>query len=68
MSEWQSVYKDSLEYRVDIVKAILDDLGMAPVKINKTVSAHGFGNFEIFVAPDNVLRAIRVIKEEIKFE
>ena len=68
MSEWQSVYKDQQEYRVDIVKAILEDMGMAPVKINKTVSAHGFGNFEIFVAPDNVLRAIRVIKEEIKFE
>jgi len=68
MSEWQSVYKDSKEHRVDIVKAILDEMGMAPVKINKTVSAHGFGNFEIFVAPDNVLRAIRVIKEEIKFE
>ena len=68
MSEWQSVYKDQREYRVDIVKAILDEMGMAPVKINKTVSAHGFGNFEIFVAPDNVLRAIRVIKEEIKFE
>jgi len=68
MSEWQAVYKDTQEYRADIVKAILDNMGMSPVKINKTVSAHGFGNFEIFVAPDNVLRAIRVIKEEIKFE
>ena len=29
---------------------------------------HGFGNFEIFVAPDQVIRAIRIIKEEIKFE
>lgn len=68
MSEWQSVYQDRLEHRADIVKAILDDKGMSPIKINKTVSAHGLGNFEIFVAPSNVLRAIRVIKEEIKFE
>ncbi|MDE0471519.1 MAG: hypothetical protein OXH57_06230 [Ekhidna sp.] len=68
MSEWQSVYKDQQEYRVDIVKIILDEAGMMSVKINKTASAYGLGNFEIFVAPDNVLRAIRVIKEEVKFE
>ena len=68
MSKWQSVYKDNREYRVDIVKGILDGMGMSPIKLNKTVSAYGFGNFEVFAAPDNVLRAIRVIKEEIKFE
>ena len=68
MRDWQSVYKDDKEHRVDIVKAVLEGAGMEPVKVNKTVSLHGFGNFEIFVAADNVLRAIRIIKEEIKFE
>lgn len=68
MRDWQAVFKDDREYRADIVKAVLDDQGMAPVKINKKVSAYGFGNFEIFVAPDYVLRAIKIIKEEIKFE
>ncbi len=68
MNDWQSVYKDSKEHRVDIVKAVLEGEGLSPVKINKTVSAHGFGNFEIFVDPDSVLRAIRIIKEEIKFD
>ncbi len=68
MRDWQTVYADDQEYRVDIVKAVLEERGMAPVKINKQVSQHGFGNFEIFVAPDYVIRAIRVIKEEIKFE
>lgn len=68
MRDWQVVYEDAQEYRVDIVKAVLDDQGLSPVKINKQVSQHGFGNFEIFVAPDHVIRAIRIIKEEIKFE
>ena len=68
MRDWQSVYKDNQEYRVDIVKAILEGEGLNPVKVNKTVTAHGFGNFEIFVNPDSVIRAIRIIKEEIKFE
>ena len=68
MRDWQSVYKDEREYRALIVKEVLEDLGMQPVIVNKKVSAYGFGNFEIFVAPDQVIRALKVIKEEIKFE
>ncbi|WP_425392949.1 hypothetical protein [Ekhidna sp.] len=67
MRDWQTVYSDDQEHRVEIVKAVLEDKGMAPVKINKQVSQHGFGNFEIFVAPDHVIRALKIIKEEIKF-
>ena len=68
MGDWQTVYVDELEHRVDIVKAVLEERGLSPVKINKQISQHGFGNFEIFVAPDFVIRALKVIKEEIKFE
>ncbi|MEQ6167179.1 MULTISPECIES: hypothetical protein [unclassified Ekhidna] len=68
MRDWQSVFKDGREYRALIVKEVLEDLGMQPVIVNKKVSAYGFGNFEIFVAPDQVIRALKVIKEEIKFE
>ena len=68
MRDWQSVFKDTQEYRVDMVKAILEGEGLAPIKVNKAITAYGFGNFEIFVDPDSVLRAIRIIKEEIKFE
>ncbi|MEO9872904.1 putative signal transducing protein [Ekhidna sp.] len=68
MHDWQSVFKDDREYRALIVKDVLEDLDMHPVIVNKKVSAYGFGNFEIFVAPDQVIRAIKVIKEEIKFE
>ena len=68
MIEWKAVYSDDKEYRADIVKAVLEDAGLDAVKVNKTISAHGFGNFEIFVSPDHIMRAIRIIKEEIKFE
>lgn len=68
MRDWQAVFKDTREYRADIVKAVLEDRELSPVKVNKKVSAYGLGNFEIFVAPDHVLRAIKIIKEEIKFE
>ena len=68
MRDWQSVYKDDQEHRALIVKEVLEDLDMHPVIVNKKVSAYGFGNFEIFVAADQVIRAIRIVKEEIKFE
>lgn len=68
MRDWQAVYVDDREYRIDIVCAVLEDRDMSPVKMNKQVSQHGFGNFEIFVAPDYVIQALKIIKEEIKFE
>lgn len=68
MRDWQSVFVDDREYRALLVKEVLEDLDMQPVLVNKKVSAYGLGNFEIFVAPDHVIRAIRIIKEEIKFE
>ncbi len=68
MDNWQSVFVDTREHRIEIVKAVLEDRDMNPVVVNKTISGHGLGNFEVMVAPDNVLRAIRIIKEDIKFE
>ncbi len=68
MDNWQSVFIDAREHRIEIVKAVLEDHHMNPVVVNKTISGHGLGNFEVMVAPDFVLRAIRIIKEDIKFE
>ncbi len=67
MRDWQAVFKDDREHRAEIVKAVLFDMGMNPVLINKTVSQYGIGNFEIFVAPEHVMRAIKTIKEDINF-
>lgn len=67
MDDWQPVFKDDREHRAEIVKAVLHDMGMNPVIVNKKVSQYGFGNFEIFVAPDHVMRAIKTIKEDINF-
>ena len=68
MTEWQKVYEDTTSYRAEIVKALLDDHDMHPVLINKKDSSYQLGHFEVHVKPDHVLRAIKVIKEEIRFE
>lgn len=67
MSEWQKVFEDSTSHRVEIVKSVLEDMGITSVIVNKKDSSYQFGHFEIKVAPDDVLRAIKVIKEDIKF-
>lgn len=67
MRDWQAVFKDDREHRAEIVKAVLTDMEMNPVLINKKVSQYGFGNFEIFVAPEHVMRALKTIKEDINF-
>jgi len=67
MSNWQKVFEDQSIHRAEIVKAILEERDMSPVLINKKDASYQFGHFEVHVAPDFVLRALRIVKEEIKF-
>lgn len=68
MRDWQKVYHDNHQYRAEIVKAILEDHEMNPVLLNKKDSAYQFGYFEVHVAPEHVIKALKIINEEIKFE
>lgn len=67
MRDWQPVFKDPDEYRSNIVQAVLLDSDISAVKVNKK-DVYGNGDFEVFVQPDDVLRAIKTIKDDIKFE
>lgn len=68
MRDWQKVYQDNLQYRAEIVKAILEDHQMNPVLLNKKDFAYHFGYFEVLVAPEHVINALKIINEEIEFE
>jgi len=68
MNNWQKVYSDNQGYRAEIVKAVLEDSGLQPVLVNKKDTSYHFGQFEVFVAPDHVMRAIKIIEDDIKFE
>ncbi len=68
MRDWQSVYRDQLQYRAEIVKAVLQDYDMNPVLLSKMDSSHYIGHYEVHVAPDHVMRAIKIINDEIQFE
>ena len=68
MSNWQKVYEDQQEYRASIVKAILEENKLDPVIVNKKDTNYQFGTFEVHVAPDNVIRALKIIQDEIDFK
>jgi hypothetical protein len=69
MSDWQKIYSDQLEHRVEIVKAVLDDNGINSVILNNKNSAfNNFGLFELKVERDNVLKALKIINDDIRFK
>ena len=67
MSTWQKVYEDSTGYRAEIVKSILEENELDAVVMSKKDNSYQFGHFEVLVPPDHVMRAIKIIKEEIEF-
>lgn len=67
MSNWQKVFADRREYRSEIVFAVLKDSGLQPVKVNKQDASYQLGMFEIHVPADDVIRAIKIITDDIRF-
>ena len=68
MGKWQKVFTTEMVYRAEIVKAVLEENGLIPVIINKKDNAYQIGHYEIHVGPEDVLKAIKIIKDDIRFE
>jgi hypothetical protein len=68
MDKWQKVFTSDFPYRAEIVKAVLEDNNLSPVLINKKDTVYQIGHYEVHVAPENVLKAIKIIKDDICFE
>lgn len=68
MIEWQKVFTVEQSYKAEIVKDILENSNLSPVIMNKQDSSYSnFGQFEVHVPADEVLRAMRIIESEINF-
>lgn len=66
-SNWQKVYITNLHYRAEIVKAVLTEHDIPSVIVDKQDSAYHFGHIEVYVAPEQVLIAIKIIEDGIDF-
>lgn len=61
---WQKIYSSQFEHKIEIVKAVLEDAGIQGVVVNKKDSFYLFGELELYVNPDHVIKAKRIINEE----
>lgn len=67
MTNWQKIFSNELLYRAEIVKAVLEDNNIEAVILNKKDTSYHWGTHEVMVAQDDILKAIKIIKEEINF-
>jgi len=68
MRNWKTVYKTDKLYQAQIVKDYLQDKELQPIIVDKKDSAYQLGFYEIVVTVDEVMRAIKLIEDDIKFE
>ncbi len=69
MKGWEKVFDTDKRYQAEIVKDVLMEKGITAVVINKKDSSYlVFGRCEVHVAREDVLRAINMIENDIKFE
>ncbi len=68
MNKWQRVFSNHMSYKAEIVKAILEEHELNPVIMNKQDSNYKIGNFEVYVKPEEVLKAIKIIEDEVEFK
>lgn len=68
MKNWKTVYKTEKLYQAQIVKDYLQDKELQPIIVDMKDSAYQLGFYEIVVTVDEVIRAIKLIEDDIKFE
>lgn len=68
MKNWTKVFEDQNQIRVEIVKGVLEDKGVAAVVLNKKESIYQVtGAYEVLVPTDQALYALQLIQHEITF-
>ena len=63
MKDWKLVFSTSKLYLAEMVKDILEDNGFNVVTLDKQDSFYLFGEIELYVKPDDVIRAKFLIKD-----
>jgi len=68
MKSWQKVFDTTKMHRAELVKDILIENDISAVVVNKKDSSYQIGHYEVQVNHDDVLKSIKIIKEQIHLE
>lgn len=60
---WVAVYSTNKTYQAELFRQLLGDNDIESLIINKQDSSYKFGNIEVYVRRDNVLKAKILAKE-----
>ena len=67
--DWEMVYENPNEVRVEIVRVVLEDSQIPTVVINKKDSSYqNFGNYEVYVNQAFAKEALKIIRHDLEFE
>ena len=67
MGNWKKVFDSDRMHEAEIVKGVLIENDIQAVIVNKKDSYYRFGNYDVMVETDDVLKAIKIIQDEIQF-
>jgi hypothetical protein len=68
MENWEVVYRSGIIYRAEIVKGVLEQHDIQSIIVSKKDSNYHFGHYEVLVSRESIIRAIKIIKDDIQFE
>jgi hypothetical protein len=61
--DWVIVYTTNKLYQAELFREVLADHEIGSFVINKMDSSYRFGNVEVYVKRDNILKAKMLVKE-----
>ena len=69
MGNWSKVYESKKPYRAEMVMDILEQEGIKAIVLDRKDSAYYiFGQLEVHVKAEEVLNALKIIEDDIKFK
>ena len=61
--EWVKIFETPEELQIEFARQALDVMEINSVIFNKKDRAYSFGQFELYVHSDNVIRAKQILKD-----
>lgn len=62
LKDWVKVYSSQYSYKVEIIKALLEENEIESVIMNKKDSSYLFGDIELYVQNTEVIKAKQIIE------
>lgn len=66
-SNWALIYSTGNPYKSELLKGLLEENNIISVIINKQDSSYHFGELELYVKPEDVVQAKRIISANEEF-